>query len=202
MFTKFKNIKLKKSEKRVIKLGIAVFVFVIVFNLIIYPLYQSYSKLKIQKVQYSKELVELGKKIKSAKKMVKQAKILRRKYENYKNRLIRAKNIELAQVFLEETVTDYAKDRSLNVVRIYKERSKDEYGYKIAKARVTVKGDYDNIVDFLYDIERDEHYMFAESVIIRFYRGIETVVSVKGIIKLDNDDNTGKQQKNKSGSKK
>ncbi len=197
MFTNIKNLKLKKSEKRAIKLGLIVVVFIVVFNLIVYPLYQSYNKLKTQKIKYTKELVQIQKKIKETKEMLKQAKALKRRYENAKTRLIQAKNIELAQVFLEETISDYAKDRNLNIVRIYKERTKDEKGFKIVKARVTVKGDYDDIVDFLYDIERDEHYLFAESIIVRYYRGIEAVISVKGIIQLVEDN-----AKEKAGGKK
>ncbi len=184
MFTKLKNIKLKKSEKRAIKLGIVVVFLIVVFNLIVYPLYQSYNSLKSQKQKYTRELVDIQKKIKEMKAMLKKANYLKKKYEDSKARLIQAKNIELAQVFLEETITDYAKDRELNIIRIYKERTKDEKGFKVVKARVTVKGDYDNIVDFLYDIEKDEHYLFAESIIIRYYRGIEAVISVKGIIQL------------------
>jgi len=197
LFTNIKNLKLKKSEKRAIKLGLIVVVFIVVFNLIVYPLYQSYNKLKTQKIKYTKELVQIQKKIKETKEMLKQAKALKRRYENAKTRLIQAKNIELAQVFLEETISDYAKDRNLNIVRIYKERTKDEKGFKIVKARVTVKGDYDDIVDFLYDIERDEHYLFAESIIVRYYRGIEAVISVKGIIQLVEDN-----AKEKAGGKK
>ena len=184
MFTKLKNIKLKKSEKRAIKLGLIVAFLVIVFNLVIYPLYQSYNTLKKQKAKYTKELVQIQKKIKETKKMLKKAKMLKKKYEASKSKLIQSKNIELAQVFLEETISDYAKDRNLNVVRIYKERAKDEKGFKVVKARVTVKGNYGDIIDFLYDIEKDEHYLYAESIIIRYYRGIEAVVSVKGIIQL------------------
>ncbi len=192
MFTKLKNIKLKKSEKRAIKLGLVVAFFVIVFNFIIYPLYQSYNTLKNQKVKYTKELVQIQKKIKETKEMLKQAKMLKKKYEASKTKLIQSKNIELAQVFLEETISDYAKDRNLNIVRIYKERAKDEMGFKVVKARVTVKGNYEDIIDFLYDIEKDEHYMYAESIIIRYYRGIEAVISVKGIIQII-EDNKGKQ---------
>ncbi|BBB32973.1 hypothetical protein TTHT_1465 [Thermotomaculum hydrothermale] len=187
MFTKLKEIKLKKSEKRAIKLGLIVVVFVILFNLVIYPLYQSYNQLKTQKIKYTKNLIEIEKKIKEAKSMLKQANTLKKKYESSKSKLIQSKNIELAQVFLEETITDYAKDRNLNIVRIYKERAKDENGLKVVKARVTVKGEYPDIIDFLNDIERDEHYLYAESVIIRYYRGIEAVVSVKGIIQLTED---------------
>ncbi len=192
MFTKLKNLKLKKSEKRAIKLGLIVAVFVIVFNFIIYPLYQSYNTLKSQKVKYTKELVQIQKKIKDTKEMLKQAKMLKKKYEASKSKLIQSKNIELAQVFLEETISDYAKDRNLNIVRIYKERAKDENGFKVVKARVTVKGDYDDIIDFLYDIENNEYYLYAESIIIRYYRGIEAVISVKGIIQIT-EDNKGKQ---------
>lgn len=192
MFTKLKNIKLKKSEKRAIKLGLVVAVFVIVFNFIIYPLYQSYNTLKNQKVKYTKELVQIQKKIKETKDMLKQANMLKKKYEASKTKLIQSKNIELAQVFLEETISDYAKDRNLNIIRIYKERAKDEMGFKVVKARVTVKGNYEDIIDFLYDIEKDEHYMYAESIIIRYYRGIEAVISVKGIIQIT-ENNKGKQ---------
>ncbi len=184
MFTKLKNIKLKKSEKRAIKIGLIVAFLVIIFNFIVYPLYQSYNTLKNQKVKYTKELITIQKKINEAKRILNKAKMLKKKYEASKSKLIQSKNIELAQVFLEETISDYAKDRNLNIVRIYKERAKDEKGFKVVKARVTVKGNYDDIIDFLYDIERDEHYLYAESIIIRYYRGIEAVVSVKGIIQL------------------
>ncbi len=64
MFTKLKNIKLKKSEKRAIKLGLIVAFLVIVFNLVIYPLHQSYNTLKKQNAKYTKELVQIQKKIK------------------------------------------------------------------------------------------------------------------------------------------
>ncbi len=199
MFTKFKNIKLKKSEKRMIKLGIGVAIFVVVFNLVIYPLYQSYNKLKVEKKKYRRKVVEIEKKIKETKKMLKEAKVLKKKYEKAKTRLIKAKNIELAQVFLEETITEYAKKRNLNLTRIYKERAKDENGFKIVKARITVKGEYGDIIDFLNDIEQNKYFLFAESIVIRFYRGIEAVISVKGVIQLEKE--KGKKVVKKGGKK-
>ena len=193
MFTKLKDVKLKKSEKRIIKIAVGVAVFVVLFNFVLYPLYTSYNNLKTEKVKLTKDIKAMEKRVKEAKKMLKEAARLKKQYEDYSIKVIEAKNVELAQVFLEETITDYAKDRELTIQRIYKERAKDENGFKVVKARITVKGEYDNIIDFLHDIEQDSHYMFVESLVIRFYRGLEAVVSVKGIIRIKNNEKNDAQ---------
>ncbi len=187
MFTKLKNVKLKKSEKRIIKIAVGVAVFVVLFNFVLYPLYTSYNSLQTEKAKLTKDIKEMQSRVKEAQKMLKEAAKLKKRYQDLSVKVIEAKNVELAQVFLEETITDYAKDRELTIQRIYKERAKDENGFKVVKARITVKGEYDNIIDFLHDIEQDPHYIYVESLVVRFYRGLEAVVSVKGIIRIKND---------------
>ncbi|GEM_PF-1522256 len=198
MFTKLKDIKLKKSEKRAIKLAVIVAVFVLLFNLVFYPLYQSYNSLKAQKVKYTHDLKVITKKIQENKKMLKTMNSLKKRYEKGFEKVIESENVELAQILLEETITNFAKDRKLNLVRIYKQRAKDEKGFKVVKARVTLKGDYSDIIDFLGDLEEYPYYLYAESLIIRYYRGIEAVVTVKGIIKITKKP---KNKKNSGGKK-
>ncbi len=193
MFTKLKELKLKRSEKRAIKLAVFVAIFVLVFNLVLYPMYQSYNDLKLRKRKLTKNLVVIQKKIRHAKDLAKKVIALRNRIEKGDSKLIQSENVELAQVFLEETISDLAKKRNLTVQRIYKERAKDEYGFKVVKARITVRGTYGDIIDFLYDIEKDPHYIFANSLIIRFYRGLEATVSVKGIVNITGTRKTSHQ---------
>ena len=180
------KLKLKRSEKRAIKLGISVVLLVIFLNLVVFPLRDSYARLTKQKSLLTANLVKITKRIQEAKGIAAEIKGYKKEIKQYSGHALEGGSVELAQVALEELANKLAKAQGLTVTNTYKERSKDEkFGYLRVSARITVKGDYDAIYRFLKAIQDAPELVATIEVSLKHYRGYEATVTVMGLSKKE-----------------
>ncbi|RLE18205.1 MAG: hypothetical protein DRJ08_03900 [Acidobacteria bacterium] len=183
MFTK---LKLKRSEKRAIKLGIFAVVLIVFLNLVVFPLRDSYGELTKRKSALTANLVKLTKKLQEARGVEAESARYKKEIEQNKQHALEGGSAELAQVALEELANKLAKAQGLTVTNTYKERSKDEkFGYLRVSARITVKGDYDAIIRFLEAIQKAPELIATSEVSLKHYRGYEATVTVMGLSKKE-----------------
>jgi len=176
------KLKLKRSEKRAIKLGITVVLLVIFLNLVVFPLRDSYVELTKRKKTLTSSLVKFTKKLQEAKGIEAQIKSYQKEIKQYSRHALEGGSAELAQVALEELANKLAKAQGLTVTNTYKERSKKEkYGYIRVSARITVRGDYDAIIRFLEAIQQAPELIATTEVSLKHYRGYEATVTVAGL---------------------
>jgi Tfp pilus assembly protein PilO len=176
------KLKLKRSEKRAIKLGISVVILVIFLNLVVFPLRDSYGELTKRKSTLTANLVKLTQKLQDARGMESEISRYKKEIEQFGDQALEGDSVELAQVALEELANNLAKAQGLTVTNTYKERSKDEkFGYRLIGARITVKGDYDAIIRFLEAIQRAPELVATSEISLKHYRGYEATVTVVGL---------------------
>jgi len=180
------KLKLKRSEKRAIKLGISVVVLVIFLNLVVFPLRDSHEELTKRKSTLTASLVKFTKKLQEAKGLASEINRYKKEIGQYSQRALEGGSAELAQVALEELANKLAKAQGLTVTNTYKERSKDEkFGYLRIGARITVKGDYDAIIRFLEAIQKAPELVATSEISLKHYRGYEATVTVFGLSKKE-----------------
>jgi len=178
------NIKLKRSEKRAIRLGlIAVFV-IILLNLVVFPFYDHMDALDQQKQTLIQELKTLVDRLAEADDLDRQIKRFERQIATNASEAIRGDSEELAQVALEELVTNLAKEQDLQVTNSYKEKSTmTKFGYRQVAARITVQGEYPAIVHFLESIQNRSELIAVTDISLKHYRGYNATVTVMGLAK-------------------
>jgi acyl-CoA synthetase (NDP forming) len=180
----FSNVKLKKSEKRIINLAILVIVVVSLLQFVVLPISNSYKQLQNKKKTQISSLTKIIKKIKESKNAANKLKTVKSSLKKYKNKAFKADSIELGQVDLEEKVTTYAKNNELEIKRRYQEKAKNVgFGYTLLATRFTVKGKLENIINLMKDIQDDPMIMYIAGFTIRSYRGYEANLEIRGLLK-------------------
>lgn len=180
----FFKIKLKKSEKRIIKIAVFIITIICVFQFAILPLNNSYKELKERKKNSTATLTKFLKKIKESKNSSQKLNIVKNKLDKYKHKVFEADSLELAQVDLEEKVADFAKNNELEIKRRYQQKASDVgQGYSLLATRFTVAGKLENIVTMMKNIQDDPMIMYIAGFTIRSYKGYEANLEIRGLIK-------------------
>ncbi len=176
------KVKLKRSEKRAIKLGLMVVGLLVILNLLVFPFYDRMDAMQQQKKVLINDLKDIMERLKEAKDLDKQIERFEHQIANADEGALKGDSEELAQVSLEELVTNLAKEQGLTVSNSYKERSKQEkYGYLRVATRVTVQGEYPAIIQFLESIQNRPELIAATDLSLKHYRGYSATVTVMGL---------------------
>lgn len=176
------KVQLKRSEKRAIKLGLLLIGFLVVLNMVVFPFYDRMDAMRQQKQTLIGDLKDIMERLKEAKDLDKQIDRFQRQIADSDDGALQGDSEELAQVSLEELVTNLAKEQGLTVSNSYKERSKqDKYGYLRVATRVTVQGEYPAIVRFLESIQNRPELIAVTDLSLKHYRGYSATVTVMGL---------------------
>lgn len=178
------NITLKRSEKRAIRLGMMVLGLVVILNLVVFPFYDHMKELSQRKQTLIRDLKTMVDKLAEADDLDRQIERFKRQIDANANEAIKGDSEELAQVALEELITNLAKEQDLQVTNSYKEKTKtDRFGYRRVAARVTVQGEYAAIIHFLEAIQNRPELIAATDLSLKHYRGYSATVTVMGLAK-------------------
>lgn len=176
------KIELKRSEKRAIRMGLLAVVLVIILNLVVFPFYDSRTELMGRKENLVQDLKTLVQRLGEAKDLDQQIERFRQQIERGNREAIAGQSEEMAQVALEELVTNLAREQGLQVTNSYKERSVEaEYGYRKVSARITVRGEYPSIVHLLDAIQNRPELIAATDLSLKHYRGYNATITVMGL---------------------
>jgi len=180
----FSNLKLKKSEKKIIKLALFVVAIICLLQFVILPISNSYQELQAKKKISIANLTKIIKRINESKNSDKKLKLIEKKVAIFKEKLFVADSLELAQVDLEEKVASFAKDNDLEIKRRYQQKAKNvALGYTLLATRFTVKGKLENIVKLMKNIEDEPMIVYIAGFTIRSYRGYEANLEIRGLLK-------------------
>jgi len=184
--SKWKEIKLKRSEKRAIRLGLLVIGLVIVLNVAVFPFYDHVAALHQEKQQLITDLKSILARLKEARTLDGDIQKFQGQIKRYRGEALAGESEQLAQVALEELVTNLAKEQGLQVTNTYKEKAdKDRFGYMSVSARVTVQGDYEKIIRFLEAVQNAPRMIAVTDLNLKHYRGYSATVTVMGLAKKE-----------------